>query len=1539
MADPIVIDFFQEIRGLPAPSGNGGVPASALGENGSNGDNGQASDDITAANDGLTLIGSTGADWYTLQTNAIGARGGAGGHASSGEGADNTFVQTFDANNVLTSTVTTFSAAGHGGDGGRGGTFGSTAASNSENTITAGDGDDRLILESRTDRAYFDGGDGGYGGSGGDAGYHWSYSEPNYSNYSATQIAGTAGNGGDGGDGASQGSNVAVVSANQLTGGAGDDLIIMQATSYAADGGEGGYGGAGGSGSAPGFAGQGGDGGDGGSSVARIANNVVMGGKGADDIRLYAGADGGDGQVGGMGGGAGSSRQINIQNNPGISQTTDTITWGRSGDGGAGGAGGSATAEITNNQVQGGDGNDSVVMALSADGKEGAAGGAAGVAGYSDYEMSSNGTDTSEFTSNIGVSGNAGDKGANGVGTIIVTGNVIDVGDGDDQIGIYQYDGFGDGANYEISGNSFIGGDGIDTLTMSGFEGGVVVDLAAGTLIVNGEINTVVGIENFSSDYTANDTVTGNDADNKLDGSYGNDTLILTGNRDDYDVSIVNGNVSQLSITHARNTGGSRVDTDTVRDFETFKFADGSLTRDQLLNRVSGAPVITSDGGNDTATVTVAENSYEVTTVIATDADIRYAPTYAIVSADNGGGADAGKFGIDPQSGTLYFIDAPDFETPASATGDNVYNVTVRAESGAFADTQNIAITVSDVAYGIKAFDIGGSVDEDSAGTNLYAAFSIAEPIEGDELTFSVDATDTQGLVTNYDDGSFTYNPNGQFASLADGATATDSFTYTISTSNGATATKTASIEIFGTNDAPIALDVAAKANANSTAAIIAANFTDVDKGDTHSFVLNTTNTMGFVTNNGDGTFSYNANGNFDSLTANESATDSFSYTVKDQAGAENTKTVTVTISGVSDAPVALDVAADASENGKGIVVDAYFDDPDSGTHTFTVDTKATLGLVTNDNDGTFGYNPNGKFESLAAGQTTTDSFNYTVQDESGGTSTKTVTVTITGENDAPVASAVMAMVNENDPATLISASFTDADKTDTHIFELDTLDTIGLVTNNGDGTFSYNPNGKFDSLAAGETAKDSFIYVVEDTASDSSPETVTVTITGVNDAAKITGSATGTVVENKASGTSTTGILVVDDVDKGEAELRAATSAALAGAYGSFTLSATTGDWTYSLDAAKAEQLQAGQIVHDTLAVASKDGTATQTLDVTIEGTNDGPVAVADSGFVSADGKAVTILASALLANDTDVDKLDVLKVTSVQAAQNGTVALDAAGNVVFTPTAGYAGAAEFSYTISDGHGGTATAVAGLTINSQVKSGTAGNDTLTGSAGTDMIRSGAGNDRVNAGQGNDTVYGGAGNDVFMAVRGDGNDSYYGGLGTDTLNMSRVGGANTITLGLGASPGQATGNQIGSDKLFGIENVTGGSGADSITGNNGKNVLMGGAGKDQLFGLNGADSITGGAGSDRLTGGNGADTFIYRSGFGKDQILDFTVAGKNHDVLKFDTALVGDLAALEQLSTQVGNDVVIKFDNANSITLRDVQLSALLANPDDFVFA
>src|SRR5262249_25338845 len=106
---------------------------------------------------------------------------------------------------------------------------------------------------------------------------------------------------------------------------------------------------------------------------------------------------------------------------------------------------------------------------------------------------------------------------------------------------------------------------------------------------------------------------------------------------------------------------------------------------------VNDAPVITSDGGGDSAARLVAENTTAVTTVTADDRDRGATRTYSV-----GGGADAALFTIDAATGALRFITAPNFEAPADANADNVYEVQVVVSDGSLLDSQAIFVTVTD---------------------------------------------------------------------------------------------------------------------------------------------------------------------------------------------------------------------------------------------------------------------------------------------------------------------------------------------------------------------------------------------------------------------------------------------------------------------------------------------------------------------------------------------------------------------------------------------------------------------------------------------------------------------------------------------------------------------------------------------------------------------------------------------------------------------------------------------------------------------------
>ena len=108
--------------------------------------------------------------------------------------------------------------------------------------------------------------------------------------------------------------------------------------------------------------------------------------------------------------------------------------------------------------------------------------------------------------------------------------------------------------------------------------------------------------------------------------------------------------------------------------------------------------------------------------------------------------------------------------------------------------------------------------------------------------------------------------------------------------------------------------------------------------------------------------------------------------------------------------------------------------------------------------------------------------------------------------------------------------------------------------------------------------------------------------------------------------------------------------------------------------------------------------GTDTATVSITVTPVNDPPVAVDDTGITTPEDTAAVIPTATLTGNDTDIDG-GPLTVTAVSDPIGGTVVLNGNNTITFTPTANTSGPASFTYTVSDGAGGTDTATVSITV------------------------------------------------------------------------------------------------------------------------------------------------------------------------------------------------------------------------------------------------
>lgn len=285
-------------------------------------------------------------------------------------------------------------------------------------------------------------------------------------------------------------------------------------------------------------------------------------------------------------------------------------------------------------------------------------------------------------------------------------------------------------------GNDILnGGDGFDFTYLTFYDeiAGVTQDFSSdGSFQTSHGIKTLISIEGVAVDGSQfGDTLIGGIGENFFFGNAGNDTLIGGGGFDhlygggfDYlygddgiDTVIYNGNVAGYEITITDPVNGvyeiqdidpsdGDDDLDYLFGIETIIFAD------HTIGVVSNhAPFITSNGGGAAAAVMIGENGTAVATVAADDAD-GDAVVYSI-----SGGADAALFGIDGTTGALAFLAAPDFEAPADAGGDNVYDVIVSASDGALSDSQTLSISVSDLVEGNPGVTITGTELNDTINT------------------------------------------------------------------------------------------------------------------------------------------------------------------------------------------------------------------------------------------------------------------------------------------------------------------------------------------------------------------------------------------------------------------------------------------------------------------------------------------------------------------------------------------------------------------------------------------------------------------------------------------------------------------------------------------------------------------------------------------------------------------------------------------------------------------------------------------------------
>ena len=653
----------------------------------------------------------------------------------------------------------------------------------------------------------------------------------------------------------------------------------------------------------------------------------------------------------------------------------------------------------------------------------------------------------------------------------------------------------------------------------------------------------------------------------------------------------------------------------------------------------------------------------------------------------NDSDADGDDLSIDsvtnPDHGTVRLMAGSIFYTPdENYNGSDSFDYTVVDPSGASA-TETVTLTINPVNDAPVAVTDILNVEEGSEGITVDVLSNDYDR-EGDTFTLTSVGEALHGTVVKTADGMVTYTPGTN----TDGTnyTGADEFTYVTTDSEGAQSTGTVSITVSELNDAPVAAADTKTVAEDSSSNKVAVLDNDSDPEDD-------TLTLDSVSTPEHGTATLSGNFVLYTPDANYSGTDTFTYKVSDGNGNLSSETVTVTVTGSNDAPTAVDDALGTVSSAKPVKLDLLSNDYD-------VDSGDTISIVSvgdADSNGV-GDPANGKV-TLSGGTVRyvanrgssgkTDSFEYTIEDESGEQSTATATFTLSTNTNPIATNDAITVLEDADAAELgILDNDTDSDSDKVQVLKVGTDPSHGTATVTN-GKLFYQPDANYNG-------SDSFTYVVKDGNGGRDEATVTITVTAVNDAPT---AVNDTATVDADSGATTISVLGNDSDLDGDSVIVSSTTQPL---HGSSVVLADGSGVTYAPDA--------GYSGSDSFTYKVSDGTTTSTatVNITVRAGNTVPTATDDAPTVVEDSKNNQI---DVLGNDSDADGDD-LSVVSVTQGEHGSVQLTG-GSVFYTPDANYSGSDNFTYTVKDGNGGVTSGKVTVSVTAVEDSPTATNDTL----------------------------------------------------------------------------------------------------------------------------------------------------------------------------------------------------------------------------------
>jgi VCBS repeat-containing protein len=652
-------------------------------------------------------------------------------------------------------------------------------------------------------------------------------------------------------------------------------------------------------------------------------------------------------------------------------------------------------------------------------------------------------------------------------------------------------------------------------------------------------------------------------------------------------------------------------------DSFTFRASDGSLnstpaTVSVTVTAVNDAPAAQAQS------VSTAEDTAKAITLVATDAETS-ALTYAIVT-----GPLHGSLSGTPPNVTYTpagnYIGADSFTFRASDGSLNSTPATVSVTVTAVNDAPVAQIQSVSTAKGAAKAITLAAVD---AETNTLTYAIVTGPAHG---TLS-------GTVPN-----LTYTPAANYSGA-------DSFTFKANDGTSDSAPVTVSIMVTFVNNAPAA-NSQSVTNAEDTAKAITLTATDAE---TNAL------TYAIVTSPLHGALSGTAPSLTYTPAANYFGSDSFTFRASDGIATGNTATVSITVTAVNDTPVAQNQSVASAENtAKTITLMAT--DVETSALTYAVVTGPAHGVLS-------GAPPNVIY-TPAANYNGADSFTFRASDASLTGMPATVSITVTAVNDAPVSQAQSVSTAE-DMAKAITLAATDA--------ETSAL-TYAIVTSPLHGSLSGTPPNVTYTPAGNYYGADSFAFRASDGSLNSTPATVSVTVTADNDAPAAQAQSVSTA-ENTAKAIT----LAATDVETG-----VLTYTVVSGpAHG--TLSGSAPNLTYTP--------AANYSGADSFAFKANDGTADSapvTVSINVLG-NAAPVA----GSQSVTNAEDTAMAITLVATD---DGTNALIYTIVNAPTNGVLG-GTAPDIIYTPATNYYGSDSFTFKANDGAKDSTTATVSIIV------------------------------------------------------------------------------------------------------------------------------------------------------------------------------------------------------------------------------------------------